>query len=137
VVGSVLDHTTQVPWYGLACSGVLPASYRYTGVTGLESTATSLVSAFDVPFYREIYHQVAPVASTRVSVSGNPGWEVRFLVTYPYAASHHLAWNSEEAAVIVIDRGAGTRPGVFYVSVPNSLPTTEVDALVGSLRLAH
>ena len=136
-VGSVLDHATQVPWYGLACSGVLPPSYRYTGVTGLESTATSLVSTFDVPFYREIYHQVAPVASMRVSVSGSPGWEVRFLVTYPYAASHQLAWNSEEAAVIVVDRGAGTRPGVFYVSVPNSLPTTEVDTLVGSLRLTR
>jgi hypothetical protein len=93
------------------------------------------VSAFNALYYRALYHQLTHLASTPVSVSGSAGWEARFLVTYPYAASQHLAWNSETAAVIVIDRGAGIPPAVFYVSVPDSLPGTDVDLLINSLRL--
>ena len=47
-----------------------------------------------------------------------------------------IAWNSELAAVVVVDRGAGRTPAVFYVSVPSNLGTQNVTVLLGSLRLS-
>jgi hypothetical protein len=37
--------------------------------------------------------------------------------------------------VVVVDRGTGQAPAVFYASVPSNLGTSDVAALVSSLRL--
>ena len=71
-----------------------------------------------------------------MQVSGHPAWMVTFLMTYPDAASEGLAWTSEAGAVVVVDRGAGQAPAVFYASVPSNLGTSDVAALVSSLRLS-
>jgi hypothetical protein len=69
-------------------------------------------------------------------VSGHQAWVVTFLMTYPDAASEGLAWTSEAGAVVVVDRGAGQAPAVFYASVPSNLGTSDVSTLVSSLRLS-
>ena len=71
-----------------------------------------------------------------MQVSGHPAWMVTFLMTYPDAAGEGLAWTSEAGAVVVVDRGAGRAPAVFYASVPEPGPR-DVAALVSSLRLVR
>jgi hypothetical protein len=133
--GQFSNNGTQTTWYGEACSAPLPQQYGYTGVADLEPTAMNLVNQFDGPYYGALNHQRTQLASTPVSISGHPAWEVKYLETYPNAASMGLPFNSEEAAVVVADQGSGLPPAVFFVSVPSNLAVTNVDALVSSLTL--
>jgi hypothetical protein len=133
--GQFNNNGTPTTWYGEACSAPLPQQYGYTGVADLEPTAMNLVNQFDAPYYGALNHQRTPLASTPVSISGHPAWEVKYMETYPNAASLGLPFNSEEAAVVVADQGTGLPPAVFFASVPSNLGVTSVDALVSSLTL--
>jgi len=133
--GQFTNNGQQVTWYGEACSGPLTQQYGYSGVSDLEPVATNLVNQFDGPYYGALNHQRTQLASTPVSVSGHPGWEVKYLETYPNAASMGLPFNSEEAAVVVVDQGNGGPPAVFFASVPSNLGVNWVDSFVSSLAL--
>ena len=137
LVGRFTSNGKRVTWYGEACSGLLVKQYAYAGAADLKPTATSLVNGFDSPYYGALNHQRAELASAPVSVGGHPGWEVKFLMTYQDAASLRLPWSSEVGAVVVVDRGAGAAPAVFYVSIPDNLKTADVDSLVQSLQAAQ
>lgn len=125
----------QNPWYGEACSGPLPAQYNYTGASDLENTATNVASTLGNAYYTALAHSSAPVLSQPVSVSGHPGWEIEYQLTYTNAAAQGATWTTEEGAVVVTDTGAGNTPVVFFASVPNTLGTTTVGSLVSSLQL--
>jgi hypothetical protein len=56
-------------------------------------------------------------------------------MNYTAAASEGLHWSSELGAVVVVDRGTGNAPAVFYASVPATLGTANVTDLIGTLRL--
>jgi len=133
--GQFTNNGQQVTWYGEACSGPLTQQYGYSGVSDLEPVATNLVNQFDGPYYGALNHQRTQLASTPVSVSGHPGWEVKYLETYPNAASMGLPFNSEEAAVVVVDQGNGGPPAVFFASVPSNLGVNWVDSFVSALAL--
>jgi hypothetical protein len=95
-----------------------------------------VVNTVDPLYYAGLSHQRTIQSSTAMLVSGYPAWMVTFLMTYPDAASEGLAWTSEAAAVVVVDRGAGQAPAVFYASVPSNLGTSDVSTLISSLRLS-
>jgi hypothetical protein len=133
--GQFNNNGNQATWYGEACSAPLPQQYGYTGVADLEPTAMNLVNQFDGPYYGSLNHQQTQQASIPVSISGHPAWEVKYLETYPDAASQGLPFSTEEAAVVVADQGTGLPPAVFFVSVPSNLGVANVDALVSSLTL--
>ena len=126
--GSVID------WHGLACSGQLQQQFPYGGPADLERTALSLVGALDPAYYAGVPHTRATEASSALRVSGHRAWKVEFLMSYPDGASQGLTWTTELGAVVVVDRGAGQFPGVFYVSVPASLGLQNVATFLGSLR---
>jgi hypothetical protein len=96
----------------------------------------AVVAAADPAYYSALSHERTIEGSYGMRVSGHAAWVVTFLMTYPDAAGQGLAWSSELGAVVVVDRGAGQAPAVFYVSVPNNLGTANVSTLIGSLRLA-
>jgi hypothetical protein len=124
----------QTTWYGAACAGPLPQQYGYNGVADLENTATNLVNTFDGAYYSALPHSRNNVVSQPISVSGHPGWEIKFLMTYTNPQG--LAWNNELGAVVVADEGTGVAPAVFYASVPGNLNENNVDTLVSSLQLS-
>lgn len=137
VAGLVTIGGSTFDWHGNACSGQLvQQQFSYAGPQDLKQTATSLVGALDPAYYTGLTHQRRTEASSATQVSGHPAWTVRFEVSYPDAASEGLAWTSELAAVVVVDRGTGLAPAVFYVSVPANLGTQDVTALLDSLRLS-
>jgi hypothetical protein len=128
--GSVID------WHGLACSGQLQQQFPYGGPADLEQTATSLVSALDPAYYAGVQHTRATEESSAMRVSGHQAWKIEFAMDYTDGASQGLTWTTELGAVVVVDRGAGQFPAVFYVSVPASLGTQNVATFLSSLRLS-
>ena len=136
VAGQVSIGGSTINWHGLACSGQLEQQFQYSGPADLEPTAVGLVGALDPAYYSGLQHYRTLEASYPTQVSGHPAWVVRFLMTYPDAAGEGLAWTSEAGAVMLVDRGAGQAPAIFYVSVPSNLGTSSVSLLVSSLHLA-
>ena len=136
VAGQVVIGGSTIDWHGNACSGELQQQFQYSGAADLETTATSLVGALDPAYYTGLVHSRTIEASSAMQVSGHQAWTVQFLMTYPDATSEGLNWTSELGAVVVVDRGAGEAPAVFYVSVPTNLGTANVTVLTNSLRLS-
>jgi hypothetical protein len=135
VAGHVDINGTAADWYGNACSGRLSQQFTYAGPVDLEPVTMGLAGALDPAYYSGLRHYRTIERSSATRVGGHPAWVVTFLMTYPDAASQGLAWTSEAGAVVVVDRGAGRAPAVFYASVPSNLGTSNVTTLVGSLRL--
>jgi len=127
---------TLVDWHGNACSGQLQQAFAYSGPGDLTPVATGVADAVGQAYYAGLPHSRTVEDSYGTTVSGHAAWVVRFLMTYPDAASQGLAWSSELGAVVVVDKGAGQAPAVFYVSVPSNLGTANVATLISSLRLA-
>ena len=96
----------------------------------------SLVGAMDPAYYNPLVHSRTVLDSSALQVSGHQAWVVKFLISYPDAATEGLSWTSEFAAVVVVDRAAGQAPAVFYVSVPANLGASSADALISSLTLS-
>jgi hypothetical protein len=125
-----------ITWHGNACSGVLQQAFSYGGPADLGPVATGVADATDPAYYAGLNHQRTLEQSSSIQVSGHPAWIVTFGISYPDAAREGLAWTSEEGAVVVVDRGTGRLPAVFYASVPGNLGTGTLATLIGSLRLA-
>jgi len=136
VAGHVSIGGSVIDWHGLACSGQLQQQFPYGGPADLEPTAISLLGALDPAYYAGVPHYRSTVASSAIQVSGHQAWKVEFAMYYLDGASQGLTWTSELGAVVVVDRGAGQFPAVFYVSVPASLGTQNVATFLGSLRLS-
>jgi hypothetical protein len=127
---------TMIDWHGNACSGEIGQQFAYSGPADLEPVTMGVADAVDPAYYSGLQHSRTIEGSFATQVSGRPAWIVTFLMTYPDAAREDLAWTREAGAVVVVDRGAGQAPALFYVSVPNDLGTGTFDTLINSLRLA-
>jgi hypothetical protein len=136
VAGRVNLGGTVFDWHGNACSGRLGQHFAYSGPNDLERVAISVADAVGAAYYSGLAQGSTIDSSSSMLVSEHQAWLVTFLVTYPDAASEGLAWTSEAGAVVVVDRGAGRAPAVFYASVPSNLGTSHVATLVSSLRLS-
>jgi hypothetical protein len=136
VAGHVSIGGSVIDWHGLACSGQLQQQFPYGGPADLEQTAVSLVSALDPAYYAGVQHTRATEASSATQVSGHRAWKIEFAMNYTDGASQGLTWSTELGAVVVVDRGAGQFPAVFYVSVPASLGTQNVATFLSSLRIS-
>lgn len=136
VAGYVSIGGSSIPWHGLACSGQLQQAFPYSGPADLEPTAVNLVGALDAAYYTGVQHSRSTVKSTAIQVSGHQAWMVEFSMNYPDGASQGLTWSSELGAVVVVDRGAGQFPAVFYTSVPASLGTLKVVTFLLSLQVS-
>ncbi|MGH3287680.1 MAG: hypothetical protein ACRDPD_23785 [Streptosporangiaceae bacterium] len=135
VAGHVSVGATMMDWHGNACSGQLRQQFAYSGPVDLEPVTMGITDAIEPAYYSGLRHDRTIETNSAMRVSGHPAWMVTFLITYPDATSEGLAWTSEAAAVVVVDRGAGQAPAVFYTSVPSNLGTSDVSTLVSSLQL--
>jgi len=127
---------TVIDWHGNACSGRLQQQFAYSGPADLEPVTMGVADAVDPAYYSGLRHYRTAESSSAMQVSGHQAWMVTFVMTYPDAASEGLAWTSEAGAIVVVDRGAGQEPAVFYASVPSNLGTSDVATLISSLRLS-
>jgi hypothetical protein len=135
VAGHVLIDGSSITWHGNACSGVLQQQFSYTGPGDLQATATSLLGALDPAYYAGVQHYISVQSSSGTQVSGHQAWQISFTVNYSGGTSQGMTWGSELGAVVVVDRGTGKEPAVFYVSVPVNLGTNQVSTLISSLHM--
>jgi hypothetical protein len=126
VAGHVAAGGHTLTWYANACSGLLPDEFRSSD---LAREATRAAAAIDTD--RALPHHRTVTSSTAMRVGGQQAWVVEFDVRFP---GQHLAWSSEAGAVVVVDRGKGQAPAVFYASVPGNLGTASLKTLISSLR---
>jgi hypothetical protein len=126
---------TVIDWHGVACSGQLGQQFAYSGPADLEPVTISVAGELESSYYAGLQDYPTLESSSAMQVSGHPAWVVTFLMTYPDAASEGLLWTTEAAAAVVVDRGPGQAPAVFYTSVPDNLDTLNVGTLVSSLQL--
>jgi hypothetical protein len=136
VAGQVDLGGTVFDWHGNACSGRLGPQFAYSGPNDLELAAIGVADRVGLAYYSGLQHDSTIDSSSSMLVSGHQAWIVTFLVTYPDAAGEGLAWTSEAGAVVLVDRGPGQAPAMFYVSVPDNLGTADVATLVSSLQLS-
>ena len=136
VAGHVSIGGSVIDWHGLACSGLLQQQFAYASPADLEPAAMGLVGALDPAYYAGVQHTRATEASSATQVSGHRAWKIEFAMNYTDGASQGLTWSTELGAVVVVDRGTGQFPAVFYVSVPASLGTQNVATFLSSLRIS-
>ena len=136
MAGQVSIGGSSIPWHGLACSGQLQQAFPYGSPADLEPTAMGLLVALDTAYYGGVQHSRSTVKSTAIQVSGHQAWLVEFAMNYLDGASQGLTWSSELGAVVLVDRGAGQFPVVFYVSVPASLGSLKVATFLISLKVS-
>jgi hypothetical protein len=137
VAGRVNIGGTVIDWHGNACSGRLQHEFAYSGPADLAPVTMGVADAIEPAYYRGLQHTRTVQSSSAIQVSGHQAWVVTFAMKYKDAARDGLPWTSEQGAVVVVDRGAGRHPAVFYTSVPNNLGTSDVSTLVSSLRLGR
>jgi hypothetical protein len=136
IAGRVSIGGTMIDWHGNACSGRLQQQFGYSGPADLEPVTMGVADAIEPAYYSGLVDYRTIKNSSAMQVSGHQAWIVSFLISYPAAVSEGLAWTSEAGAVVVVDRGAGHAPALFYTSVPGNLGTSDVATLVSSLRLS-
>ena len=124
----------QTTWYGAACSGPLPQAYGYHSVADLENTATNLVNSFNNTYYGALQHGFQQEYSGPTTISGHPGWEIKYLISYQNVQGEGLPFTEEQGTVVIADLGTAA-PAVFFASVPSNLNETNVGSLLSSLQL--
>ncbi|WP_283137681.1 DUF2510 domain-containing protein [Rhizohabitans arisaemae] len=125
----------QNDWIGNAYSGPLARRISYGGPDDLKASARSLLSYFNRNYYPE-KHEAEGVEDKAIKVGGRDGWLVKAKLTFNEAKAKRWKWSTETLAIVVVDRGAGQRPGVLYISMPDNLGTANVDRILGSLAVA-
>ena len=135
VAGQVNIGGTLIDWHGNACSGRLQQAFAYSGPADLAPVTMGVADAVEPVYYNGLQHSRTIQSSSAMQVSGHQAWGVTFVMKYKDAARDGLPWTSEHGAVVVVDRGAGQAPAVFYTSVPSNLGTSDVSTLISSLRL--
>lgn len=115
-----------------ALSGTLATSVPYSGTTSLQAAAKGEFLTLSPLVYAP--HQEQDLDSHGLSSkSGKTGWLFKVKLTFPQAASSGWNWRTETAVVILVDRGS-SRPGVLYISIPDSLATQgDLSLLAGSV----
>jgi Protein of unknown function (DUF2510) len=100
--------------WAVAASAPLPAAIGYRGITDLRADgirAASVVARRYFPGYRGRLHvDVRPAAR----FAGGPAYVVRFRIPGGGTAG-------QAAAVVIVGRGQGQRPGLLFVAVPDTM----------------
>lgn len=115
-----------VSWYANACSGLLP---KHLQSNSLATEAANAAAAIDTD--KALHHARSTTSSQATRIGGHQAWEIQLRVRYP---GEHLAWSTEVAAVVVVDRAPGQDPAVFYASVPGNFSPASLTDLLSSLR---
>jgi hypothetical protein len=115
-----------VSWYANACAGLLPKNLQSKS---LAAEAANAAAAIDTD--KALHHTRSTTSSQATKIGGHQAWEIQLRVRYP---GEHLAWTTEVAAVVVVDREPGQDPAVFYASVPGNLSSASLTDLLSSLR---
>ena len=122
-------------WSGNVYTGVLNELYPYAGPQGMQTTAKTVF--VDFARYYPIAHETKIVKDEAIKVGDRDAWLLQFQFDFSKESEEkNYKWKKENGAVVVMDRGAGERPALVFVSVPDNLGTDVVDQVLSSLKPA-
>jgi hypothetical protein len=128
------DFEGQSDWLGTVYAAQLPELGSYTGPQDLGSTARLLVVLYESLFYSP-QHERKFLRNEAFQVSGRQGWIIEFEMDFSkQAKSKGWKWKKEKGAFVLVDRGAGQRPSLLYISVPDNLDQSVMDRVLDSLE---
>ncbi|MER5418366.1 DUF2510 domain-containing protein [Streptosporangium roseum] len=123
-------------WTGNVFVGELPDKFGYDGVPSIKATAATLLQATEKSYYSPT-HGRKIVQDKAIKVDGKDAWLLMFDLDFSKESkANDWKWKTERGAFVIVDRGAGARPGLVYVSVPDNLDVSVVGRVLDSLKLS-
>ncbi|MDP9865834.1 MULTISPECIES: DUF2510 domain-containing protein [Streptosporangium] len=123
-------------WLGNIFAGELPDKFGYDGVQSMQATAATLLHATEETFYSPS-HQRKIVQNKALKIDGKDAWLLMFDLDFSKESeANGWKWKKERGAFVIVDRGAGARPGLVYVSAPDNLDVSLANRVVDSLKLS-
>jgi hypothetical protein len=123
-------------WVGNVYAGPLSEAVPYADASGLGDTAQALFMDFSARYY-EPAHESKIIENKAIKIGQNQGWVLQFQLDFTKVSEEKgYKWKKENGAIVLMDRGAGQRPTLLYVSVPDNLGTDVVAKVLGSLKPA-
>ncbi|MQA85032.1 MAG: DUF2510 domain-containing protein [Streptosporangiales bacterium] len=116
-------------------SAPLLPSIQYNGPDSLQATTTFLAKSIEGRYY-PAEHIREDAASEARQVDGHQAWMVRYQLRFPQAEQNGWEFQGESVVIMVIDRGSGKDPAMFYFSLPDNLPLEgDIDAALSSIKV--
>jgi Protein of unknown function (DUF2510) len=120
------------PYLANAYSGL--AAPAITNTSDLGAAAKDEFAAVEPGAYPKD-HTRQVLESKSYTVSGKPAWYYKVKLSYPDATANGFNFKTETAVVVAVQRGSGLRPGILYLSIPDSHQNQgDLDLLLGSLK---
>lgn len=127
------DYAKGHNWIANVFTGQVTAHYSGTG--DLPKVTKPITQYIQAHNYDHVGAKTLKVVDSKsTTVDGHAAWLEKFTYTYKDADSRKLAFKSETAAVICVDRGE-QKPAVLYVSVPDNFDTGIVDRVLNSIQI--
>lgn len=122
-------------WIGNIYTGRLNDLFPYEGKQSLGLTAKAVYVDFGK--YYQLQHTTKILQDKAIKVGGKDAWLLQFQLDFSKISKQKgYKWNKENGAIVLMDRGEGERPALFYLSVPDNLGTNVAAQVLSSLKPA-
>lgn len=121
-------------WVANVTVGELSDKFEYSGPKDLKSTTSALSRSVQQTYYAGMKLGRKDLGQHKVTVSGHPGYQMRFHLTFKNAPKGFAA-KGETVLVEVVHNSP--RPSAVYISIPDNVPKLKsaFDRVTKSLRV--
>ncbi|WP_196444756.1 DUF2510 domain-containing protein [Planomonospora sp. ID67723] len=123
-------------WLGNIYTAELPASFDYSGPESMKGTLATLLHAIEPVFY-EPQHLRKVVEDKAITIDGKPARQLTLDLDFTRSSeAYGWKWKKERVTFVLVDRGAGKRPALLYMSVPDNLDFSVTNRVLKSLKIS-
>lgn len=122
-------------WIGNVYTGLLNDAFPYASSQDLQNLTGTVFKDFQK--YYGIQHTQKIVQNKAIKIGDKDAWVLQFKLDFSAESTKKgYKWNTENGAIVLMDRGEGQRPAILYISVPDNLGTNVVEQVLASLKPA-
>lgn len=118
----------QAREWAVAASAPLPAAIGYRGITDLRTDGIRAAEVVTKRYFPG-YHGRLRIGVRRAARSAGRS---AYMVTFPVVGRGGTA--GQAAAVVIVGRGQGQRPGLLFVTIPDTMSTRLVGQITATVR---
>ncbi|WP_204031361.1 hypothetical protein [Sinosporangium siamense] len=121
----------------VVASGSLPWAVWYRGPADLEYAAKGYFRVLEPMNYDAPAYTKHELSSKPHEVSGKKAWLYKLVLELDAAAveAQGWSWRKETVMIVLVDRGAKKRPGILFISMPDSHQNLgDIDLVLGSIK---
>ncbi|MBB5962319.1 DUF2510 domain-containing protein [Planomonospora venezuelensis] len=122
-------------WLGNIYTAELPDGFDYSGAESMKGTLATLLHAIE-PVYYEPQHARDVVEDKALTIGGRPARQLTLELDFSRSSElYGWKWKKERVTFVLVDRGAGKRPALLYMSVPDNLDFSVTERVLKSLKI--